>query len=138
MSGIHMALLGANADAIITINDQNIGYFSGGLTNATAGYRLNANGQAEANQQNSYSTLEQWCTPTSAASNYEARVTMNYGILTTGTVGSWLALSSSREWTLFASAGSLEQAGFTVEIRRTGTTTVLDSAVIDLTADATL
>lgn len=138
MSGIHMALMGSSADAVISITDQNISYSSGGLTQSTAGYRLNANGQAEANEQNSYSTLEQWCTPTSAASNYEVRATMNYGTLASGTVGSWLALSSSREWTVFASIGTNEQAGFTVEIRRTGTTTVLDSATITLEADAIL
>ena len=64
---------------------------------ATCGYRLSASGVAYFRSDVSYSTLETWLATGSAAS-YEARATVNTGSLTSGTTGSWLALSSSREW----------------------------------------
>lgn len=130
-----MALLGAIAGVVISITNRSISVITGGFSSATVGYRLNSNGNVERNQQGSYSTIEQWCTPASQASNYEARATIVSGS-PSGTFGSWLALSSSREWTLFAAQNNFETAQITVEIRQTGTTTVLDSATITLTADA--
>jgi len=80
----------------------------------------------------SYADVEDWITPTSAASGaYEVKATLNSGALTTGTTGSWLALSSTREWTVETSIGVVD-ANLTIEIRRGST--VLDSATVTLSA----
>jgi len=81
--------------------------------------------------------LEQWCTPTSQASNYEALVTVTSGTLSGGSgTGTWLALSTTRNWYVeeFTPGGS-NFCTFTVQIRKIGTTTVLDTATIDLEAN---
>ena len=139
MSGIHLALLGSNAaDAVITISDQTISDTD--FTAAYAYYFVTGGGQIE------YSTqagginpinLEQWCTPTTQAANYEVRVTVNSGFLSGGSgTGTWLATSSTRNWFVDnTTSGTINSAVFTVEIRRTGTTTVLDSATITLSAE---
>ena len=42
-----------------------------------------------------------WISPkASAPSDYEVQATLNAGTLTSGTTGSWLALTSNRSWTL--------------------------------------
>lgn len=126
------------SNVVISIFNDSVNFSSGGLTSATAGYRLTDGGQIEHNQQNSYSNVGQWITPTSQASNYEVFATLDFGTLSSGTTGSWLALSSSQEWLCFAPQGGFEQAIITLQIRRIGTTTVLGSAQITITADAFL
>jgi hypothetical protein len=139
MSGIQMALLGAGGDNVsITITDQNISDID--ATAAYAYYFLTAGGQVQQSLNaggTSPSTLEQWCTPTSAAANYEARVTITSGLLSGGSgAGTWLALSSTRNWFVETTvSGLFTECIFTVEIRRIGTTTVLDSATITLYAE---
>jgi hypothetical protein len=125
-------------NVVISISDQNISYVSGGLSSATAGYRLTSGGQTDERLNNSYNNIGQWCTPTSQASNYEVFATLVYGALNAGVTGAWLALSSTQEWNTFANAGAYETAQITVQIRKVGTTTVLDTATITLEADAYL
>lgn len=137
MSGILAVLLGNSPGALITISNQNITDATGGARNATAGYRLTSGGQAQSQINATFTTLEQWCTPTIEASNYEVLVTVTSGSLSTGTAGSWLALSSNQTWTRTAVIGTSNTCVFTAEIRRVGTATVLDSATITLEADAT-
>lgn len=136
MSGIHMALLGAGGDnTVISITNQTISAYVFPPNTAEAGYRLGADGKVYSYINGVFTELETWCTPTSRASNYEARVTVNSGSTPTGSVGSWVALSSTRDWTISETTSGVNNvSNFTVEIRRTGTTTVLDSATIDLTA----
>jgi hypothetical protein len=123
------------SNVVISISNESIFALSFAPDDATAAYRLNSNGQVESLVNGSPTTLEQWCTPTSAAGNYEARVTVTSGALSSGTTGTWLALSTSRTWSVTQSGAGSSFCSFTVEIRRTGTTTVLDSALIDLVAD---
>jgi hypothetical protein len=123
------------SSAVISISDEFISALNFEPDNATARYRLNSNGEVESLINGFTTTLEQWCTPTSAAGNYEARVTVNSGSLSSGTTGTWLALSTSRTWSVVQSSVGSSSCNFTVEIRRTGTTTVLDSATIDLVAE---
>ena len=135
MSGIHIALLGSGTDAVIAITNQTISAYVFSPNTAEAGYRLGADGKVYQNVNGSFTQLQTWCTPTSQASNYEARVTVNSGSTPTGTVGSWVALSSTRDWTISETTSGINNlSNFTVQIRRTGTTTVLSSATIDLTA----
>ena len=126
-------------NVVIAITNQTIsaGVFS--PDTAEAGYRLNSNGKVYKNQNGSLTEIETWCTPTSEASNYEARVTLISGTTPSGSVGTWVALSSTRDWTIQETIpGDTDTSSFTVEIRRTGTTTVLDSATIDLSATVQL
>lgn len=124
------------SSVIISITDQYISYYSGGTDSVSVSYRLTSGGKAQQGQQGLFSDLEQWCTPTSAAGNYEARVSNVTGVTPSGPVGTWVSLSSTQTWSIFTGIGNAESTDFLVEIRRTGTTTVLDSATITLVADA--
>ena len=126
------------SNVVISITDQ---YISGsGVSDAYAFYFLTAGGQVESstfaggiNPVN----LEQWCTPTNQSSNYEALVTLTSGTLSGGSgTGTWLALSTTRNWYVeeFGS-GNSKLCQFTVQIRKIGTGTVLDTATIDLEAN---
>jgi hypothetical protein len=128
------------SNVVIAITNQTIfaGVFS--PDTAEAGYRLNSNGKVYRNQNGSLTEIETWCTPTSEASNYEARVTLISGTTPSGTVGSWVALSSTRDWTIQETVpGDTDTSSIKVEIRRIGTTpTTPPSATIDLTATVQL
>lgn len=140
MSGIQMALLGSvstAASATIYLADEYVQVVTGGVDPATAGYRLLSTGVAQVTVGTTYTTIYSWCTPGSAAGDYEAFVTVLSGSLSSGISGAWVALSSSQTWTRLANIGSLQVCEFTVQIRQTGTTTVLASATITLEADAT-
>lgn len=82
----------------IVLSSQSISQ-STGVGTAVAGYRLNTSGIAEKLVGASYSTLETWLSA-GASSAYECRATVTIGTLTSGTTGSWLTLSSSREWSV--------------------------------------
>lgn len=138
MSGIQMALLGAEASVTIFITDQSVTDFTGASRSASTGYRLTSAGLAQTQSGlGAYTTVETWCTPTSEAINYEVLVTVTAGALSSGTSGTWVPLSSTQTWTRTASIGLSSLCTFTVQIRRTGTSTVLDTATITLEADAT-
>jgi hypothetical protein len=125
------------SSVVISITDQ---YIPGlGISDAYAFYILTAGGQVEQSIEAggiNPTNLEQWCTPTAQASNYEALVTLTAGTLSGGSgAGTWLALSTTRTWYVeeFTPGGS-KLCQFTVQIRKIGTTTVLDTATIDLEA----
>lgn len=97
---------------------------------ATATFSINSNG--------TYTPAQTWNSSSTAGSGYEVKATLTSGALTTGTTGSWLALSSNRSWSVTDSSSGIASsadATFTLQIRATGTTTVLDSATITLTAN---
>lgn len=75
--------------------------------------------------------LENWLDG-GAASEVEARVLVQSGTLSTGTTGSWLALSTSRSWTRSASVGQNTACQIKVELRNASTQVILDTALIDL------
>lgn len=137
MSGIQMALLGTGNNVVISITDQYISDLDG--SDAYAYYFLTAGGQVEYSTQaggNNPVNIEQWCTPTNQSSNYEALVTLTSGTLSGGSgTGTWLALSTTRNWFVNESqSGQQKICQFTVQIRKIGTGTVLDTATIDLEA----
>jgi hypothetical protein len=125
------------SDVVISITDQYIQDISGGFRSATAGYRLTSAGLAQVLVNITYTTVETWCTPTSEAGNYEVLATLVSGNTPSGTLGSWVALSTSQEWALSRNVPQNASCIFTVQIRRTGTVTVLATATIELEADAT-
>ena len=68
-----------------------------------------------------------WYSPTttSIGSNYQIRITPTAGAFTSGTVNTWLTISSARIWTV--STIGAQTVVFTVEIRDTTAGTVLAS-----------
>lgn len=122
---------------VIVLSNQYIQDFTGGARAATAGYRLTSTGLAQSLVDITYTTLETWCTPTSEAGNYEVFATLVSGSTPSGTIGSWVALSTTREWALSSNIGVSKVCQLSLQIRRTGTGTVLATATIDLDADAT-
>lgn len=80
--------------------------------------------------------ISDWLTPATNMGDYEVRATLNSGDTPdVGTIGSWEALSITREWTLTAPAVDLECELF-IEIRWTGNNVVQDSATYTLSATA--
>jgi hypothetical protein len=79
-----------------------------------------------------------WIDPkANAPSDYEVQATLVAGTLSTGTTGSWLALSSNRSWTLQrVTVGVATQVTLTIEIRK-GSGAVLASATVTLDAERT-
>jgi hypothetical protein len=68
-----------------------------------------------------------WYSPTTTAigSSYQIRITPTAGSFTSGTVNTWLTISSARIWTV--STTGLQSVDFTIEIRDTSAGTVLAS-----------
>jgi hypothetical protein len=122
----------------ISITDQSISASFPGQGQASAVYSLRADGYVYIGEYatvQSFTQVEQWCTPAGQASNYEALVTMTQNTLTFGTVGSWVALDADQYWRLTATGPAGDKtAQFSVQIRKIGTTTVLDTATINLSA----
>lgn len=125
------------SNVTIFISNQFISDFTGGSRAAISGYRLTSGGLAQSLVDTTFTTLETWCTPTGQAVNYEVFITIVSGGLTSGTTGSWVALSTTRTWTLEFSVPNSGQCVFTAQIRKVGTTTVLSTATITLESDAT-
>ncbi len=119
----------------ISISSQNLINVTFSPANSTQTYRLNSNGKVFDVKNGSASFIEDWVTPNSAASGYEAFVTVTSGTLSSGTSGAWVALSSTRDWSVTRTGIGINACTFTVDIRKVGTSTVLDSATIDLTAE---
>ena len=126
-----MATLASTAEepgATVTINNGTVSNFQVGGS-STASITFNSNGTVSSvGNAGTYTT--DWIDPTSAApDNYEIRATISSGTMTSGTFGSWLALTSNRTWskTQFTVGSSSAQVLF--EIRK-GSGSVLDSGTI--------
>jgi hypothetical protein len=135
---ISMDNLRGKSAATISLNNETVNDLSfGGI--AQAYYYLTSGGLVQlSTQPNGASpvTFGTWCDPTTAAPNYEALVTVTSGALSGGTAGSYVALSSTRAWYVEEdSVGSTSSCTFTVQIRAIGTTTVLATATVNMSAE---
>lgn len=141
MSGAHIALLGSTGggDTLALV-----GYTDTVLATAPAtagvGYRLTSGGKEQGGIGTAssilYSDIGDWVIPNGNANLYEARATLNSGAVSSGTTGSWLALSSTQTWTVTRSVVGTSTANLTIEIRLAGGPgTILASATVDMTAD---
>jgi hypothetical protein len=72
-----------------------------------------------------------------AAGDYEVRVDVTSGSLSTGTAGTWLNCGTTQTWTRQSGAGTFQSCTFTVQMRRASDGTVLATAEIGLTCDRT-
>ena len=120
-----------------TVNFTDAYVLSTNSSPATAAYRVNTNGFAYEGVQGVYSVLEQWVTPSSAGGNYEVFATVSSGSVTTGTTGSWVATSGSPTWTRTAGTpgGGAQIVVLSMQVRATGTSTVLDTWTVTLEAE---
>lgn len=120
---------------LVTINDESVFDFQLGTGTAVAAYTLLSSGDIRQTQGVTNTDIGDWVTPKSAASNYECRATLVSGTLSSGTTGSWLALTTNRSWSCERSSFGVTAATISLEIRKIGTTTVLDTATISLQAE---
>lgn len=114
-------------------------------TDCEAGFELGTDGKIYKTDLNGvYAEVVgvQWLDPKDAleADRYECLATVTSGSLTSGTAGSWLALTSARRWTKVRTndAAGTDSCAFTLAIRQIGTANNLASATITLDAEVTL
>lgn len=106
-----------------------------GIGSREAVFRLNSDGTVYYGDNGSYVPQYAW-RQSGASADYEARVTINYGPVS-GTSGSWLALSTTRNWSVSDVTGGFEDENgqIFVEIRDVATSTVRASATVNLLAN---
>jgi hypothetical protein len=103
--------------------------------NATAVYRLTSGGVISGTQgTNTIVSIGTWLGAGSAA-DYEVRATLASGDTPTGTLGSWLALSTTRSWTLVSTGPGVLEAILTIEIRDVATHTTLTTSTVTMQAE---
>ena len=108
-------------------------------TSPYAAYTVRRNGEiGKETTEGGSSLVEYWVDPRSSAvcDAFEVRVTMTSGTLSAGTSGSWLALTSDRDFSVSMATNGTKAATFTVEIRY-ASGAVVASATITLTANNT-
>jgi hypothetical protein len=134
---ILLAAFGAIGGDRISLSGVSV--YSAGAGTQTATYTLESDGDVVTATTGGGSVdAGDWIVPkASAPSDYEVRATLVSGTLSTGTTGSWLALSSNRSWTLTrVVVGVADQVELTIEIRK-GSGATLASATVTLDAERT-
>lgn len=102
---------------------------------ATAAYEVHADGTVYTTTgTNTLGLLENWLS-FGTASNYEVKATLLGGATPTGTLGSWLALSSNRAWTLSQSLVGDTTCTLLIEIRNALSLAVVDTATVTIYAE---
>lgn len=136
MSGIHMALLGASGDVPDVVNFGNVDITAAGVPSQSAGYRIDVDG-TDYQVVNAVDTaLIQWVSPPSSGGDYEVLATIVSGSVSSGTIGSWVATSTSPFWTRVAAiVGTINIVELSMEVRAVGDTTVLDTWSVRLEAE---
>jgi hypothetical protein len=125
----------------VIVNFSDYGVFAAGFGYSEAAYAIFGAGAAigqvyEALNGGSYMYVEQWCTPTSQGGNYEVYASVTAGSVT-GTVNSWVATTANPAWFVdISGSGNSAYAQLAFQVRRTGTSTVLDTWTVDLNAEA--
>lgn len=130
-----LAGAGGGGSEIVALADYSVEDNNSG--SAEAAYSLTSTGDVIATTTlNGPIDVADWVSPKSAApGSYECRADVVFGSVT-GTTGSWLALTSTRTWSLAKSDPGFGAARLTVSIRLGGTT--LTTATIDLTVQVSI
>ena len=119
-----------------TVNFNDAVVTAAGVPSQSAGYRINTNGFVYQVVNGVDTSLGQWVTPSSAGGNYEVYATLVSGTLSSGTTGSWVATSGTPLWTRVAViSGTINTVELVMDVRATGTGTVLDSWSVTLEAE---
>jgi hypothetical protein len=125
-----------NKSASATVNFNDAVVTAAGVPSQSAGYRIDTNGFVYQVVNGVDTSLGQWVTPSSAGGNYEVYATLVSGTLSSGTTGSWVATSGSPLWTRAAvTSGTINIVELGMDVRATGTGTVLDSWSVTLEAE---
>lgn len=125
---------GKSAGATVNFNDAVV--TAAGVPAQSAGYRINTNGFVYQVVNGVDTSLGQWVTPSSAGGNYEVFATLVSGTLSSGTTGSWVATSGTPLWTRVAAiSGTINTVELVMDVRATGTGTILDTWSVTLEAE---
>jgi hypothetical protein len=125
------------SDVVISVTNQTVNAGEAFPGTATAGYRISHTGYVYELINGTPTSLEQWCTPTSASSGYEARATIITGSFFSGTAGTWFDLAPSNvvDWTVQETVYlQTTTCEFTLDIRTKTGNTIVDSATITIAA----
>lgn len=128
------------ASTSVTIDDTFVSDVRLSPTNASAQYQLtNAGIVNRITSAGGTVQTDTWISPISfAGANYEVKATsLGPDTLTSGTTGSWLALSSTQTWSLSQTTDGTSTVALTIEIRNAVSLAVLDTATITLSAERT-
>ncbi len=127
-----LSYLGSDGAATVNLNAETISDEQVNPADALAQIEFDTAGTV-----NGPSSPYAWLT-NGTASNYEVKATITAGTFSTGTSGSWLALSSARSWTVARTSLGSKSCTATFEIRAIADpSTILDTASITLTATVT-
>ena len=133
---ISMQNLQGKSAVTIFLSNLSIIDFTGGGSNASAGYQLTSGGIENQIVGASTTQTATWCTPTGQAVNYEVYATVTGAPLTVGSINAWVPLSTTQTWRLDAGIGQNFSSTLSISVRRVGTTTPVYTATEDLNADA--
>jgi len=135
MSGAIIAGAGAASGIRPQITNTTVGAVTNTPTHATASYTLSSTGDITRVNHTGSADIGDWLASKVGMSAYECRMTTTSGTLTTGTVGSWLSLGTSRTWgKTTAGIANASYVG-TLEIRQIGSSITLTSATITLNVE---
>lgn len=136
MTGV-IAVLAGSGGKLVELEDAILG--DNAIGGADARYRLSSGGSVD-----HYTTLTGYVAQydwliMGSAGDYDARATLNSGSVAGGTTGSWLDLGSGAEWqvTDLIPDGLPQSADLTIEIRHSGSGSILASANVQISADRT-
>lgn len=127
----------------LALTNQSI--FAGGASSASAGIRIDSDGnvyQVVNGSSTQLAAATNWVRPNSEAGNYSARLVVLSGNspgVGSAAVNTYLALTSDRLWQLSVNSSfEIEQASWRIDIAETGATgTVLASATFTMEVDTT-
>lgn len=134
MSGIQMALLGA-AGVVDVVDFTDVNVIASGSGAQSAGYRIDTDGFDYQVVNGVDTLLSQWVSPASSGDDYEIFATLDSGTLSSGTVGSWVATSGSPLWVRARPTPGTSIANLTMQVRKVGSATVLDTWTVTLEAE---
>ena len=136
MTGILAALMPAasqsTGDYINIANASVTDSINGGT--ASASYRITNGGKYQLIASHGSTVTNDAVIPNGNIGNYEAFVTVTSGTLTSGTTGSWVALSATQTWTKTAT-NTFATCAFTLQLRIAATGVVVKTITVSLEAD---
>lgn len=119
---------------VVNFNDVTVYAVNSGA-GASAGYRVNDDGFDYSGINGTFTSNQQWVTPTSVGGNYEVNASVTSGLTPTGTIGSWVATTTDPTWTITRATVGINTSVLSIQVRAVGTTTVLDTWSVTLEAE---
>jgi hypothetical protein len=117
----------------VSISDQSVSDTAISPISASASYVINSDGSV---RDHDGLLLETWL-DAGAASTFQVRATLTSGSTPGGTLNTWLACSTTREWTVTGSSPVPVGCVLLIELRHATTLVVLDSASVTMSAERT-